>query len=255
MITETEVPWKEIDEKSMHTATTFLFYGGAGSGKTYLLGQFPNPLILACDPGPTGGARSALLSWERLPEGERGTRPKIAKIFSYDQLNSLLPKLEAFAGKSEGFTTLAVDSLSYLQRIIMQDVMRKSGRETPQFADWGLSQERLRNLISKFADFKCFTVLTATEQIQKDEIIGKLIGSPNLPGKLAIELPQACDVVCRLFVVSSLTPQGKVVKYKFSSTPDDIWVARDRTGTLPIEGDTNINSFKHLLKLETETEV
>ena len=107
----------------------------------------------------------------------------------------------------------------------------------------------MRNLINRLADFKCTTVLTATEQTQKDENVQKILGGPDLPGKLTRELPQACDVVLRLFVTTSLTPQGEKVNYRFQSTPDEIWVARDRTGTLPARGDSSLEVFKPLLKL------
>lgn len=236
-IPQTEIlPWIELHEEDVFETTTFLFYGTTGSGKTYLSGQFPNPLILACDPGQYGGSMSA-----------KKFNPKVIRITSYDQLLSLLPTLERYIKKE--IDTIVIDSVSYLQRIVMNNILIKTGRETPRFDEWNLLVERMRNLINKFADFKCFTVLTATEQIQKDEITGRLIGSPNLPGKLAQELPQACDVVCRLFVTSSLTPSGKQIKYRFQSTPDDIWISRDRTGTLPPEGDTKIEMFQHLLKL------
>lgn len=245
------VPWSEVSDEDMNSAITFLFYGQSGSGKTYLTGQFPNVLILACDPGPTGGAKSALHAWEKLqPEWDK---PKIVRIKTYEQIMDLLPQLSKWVNQPEGFETIAVDSVSYLQRLVMTNLLSKTGREIPRFEEWGLCQERMRNLISRLADFKCTTILTATEQVQRDELLGKLLGTPNLPGKLSTELPQACDLVLRLSVSTSMDSKGNdIVKYRFQSVPDDIWVARDRTGTLPVRGDSCYDSFKHLINLNKE---
>ncbi|MBT9170259.1 MAG: hypothetical protein DDT18_00598 [Actinobacteria bacterium] len=226
--------WKTLEPNVVPGTSSFLFYGASGTGKTRLVGQFPDVLILACDPGRDGGAISA-----------RQFEPKVIVIRDYTQLTDLLANLQPMAGKE--FKTLAIDSLSYLQRIVMNNILKKSARETPRFDEWNLSAERVRNLINVFADFNCYTIFTATEQMTKDEISGRLIGGPNLPGKLAVELPQACDVVCRLSVSTSVTAKGPAIAYRFQSVPDDIWPGKDRFGVLPAMGETSIEAFKPLL--------
>ena len=249
LIEEEKKPWTELTNEELEGPPTILLYGASGSGKTYLSGQFPNNLILACDPGPTGGAKSALLAHERLEL--KWDKPKIVKVTSYDQLMNLIPQLDPYAHREGGFDTITADSISYLQRIVMTNLLSKTGRETPRFEEWGLCVERMRNIINRLADFKCTTILTAVEQTQKDEYTQRIMGTPDLPGRLARELPQACDVVLRLYTVSSLDPSTgqDIIKYRFQSTPDDTWMARDRTGILPPRGDSNLESFKELLKL------
>ncbi len=228
-------PWIILGEDDEITAPTLLFYGASGVGKTRLVGQWPDVLILACDPGAYGGAISA-----------RKFRPKVKIIRSYQEIFDFSLTCQKYIGKE--IKALAIDSLSYLQRIIMADILTKSLREVPRVDEWGLCAQRMRKLIVKLSEYNCVTIFTCTEQIVKDEISGKLIGGPNLPGKLAQELPQACDIVLRLSATTSLSEEGVKVVYKFQSTPDDIWYAKDRLNILPPMAEVDIKHFEPFFK-------
>lgn len=202
----------------------FLIYGASGTGKTTLASYFPKPLFLSCEPGVLGGALSAVKN-----------DPLFVKIDTYKQLMDILPKLKEYAKKE--FETIVVDSMSYLSRIVMNSILQTINKEIPRFEEWNLSAERIRRIINYITDIGVNVVFTAVDSITKDEICGKIFGAPDLPGKLAKELPQACDIVLRLFVTSSYTSDGKKkVNYMYQTTPDDIWFARDRTNLLPAEG-------------------
>jgi hypothetical protein len=252
---EVQFPWTEINESCSDLALKqkiFLFYGNSGSGKSYLSAQFPKPLILACDPGDLGGSLSTVKF-----------HPKHLKVSNYYDLINLMPKLKDWAGKE--FKTLIIDSTTYLSRTVMDLVLKTVNREIPRFEEWNLMVTRMRTLINNFAEMNCDVIFTATEDMDKDKLTQKIYGGPNLPGQLATELPQACDVVLRLFAVSSYNSKmQREVHYKFQSVPDEIWFARDRTGTLPSEGVLGSNPhvlgtsiregfehFKHLFPKES----
>lgn len=248
----TDYPWKTLQEEpNEELQRIFLLYGQSGTGKTELSGQFNQVgkglLLVSCDPGALGGALTALKY-----------NPKHLKINDYRHLNEVFPKVKEGAGKE--FSVICVDSISYLNRLVMQSILQTVGREIPRFEEWNLAAERTRNIVKQFTELNCHVIFTATQDTMKDEVTGKLQGGPNLPGKLAIELPQACDIVLRLFTTTGYNTQMKMeVTYKAQSVPDNTWFARDRTGTLapefllgsnPDKGIKGFDSFKHLFKNE-----
>lgn len=216
-----------------------LLYGTSGSGKTYLAAQFPEPLFLACDPGPLGGLSSV-----------RRFSPLYKRVQRYEDLLNALPVLRREAGRA--FQTVVVDSVTYLQRIVMQQILSRTGREIPRFEDWNLCVERLRHLIVSFGELNCNLVMTALELLSKDEFTGRLLGHPNVPGKLAQELPATVDIVLHLYTRTGYTAQGqRQVQYMFSSAPDEIWVAKDRTGLLPKEAPASWESISILFSAKS----
>ena len=230
---------------------TFLIYGGSGSGKTVLSSLFPNPLFISVDAGAMGGLLSAVSQME-------GSIKQV-KLTSYQQLVGLLPALERDAKKV--FHTLVLDSLTSFNQLVVRDILMLSAKETPVFADWNLAVARMRNIINKLASLGSHLILTATEQIQKDENSGKIIGLPNLPGKLAHEAPAGVDIVIRTHVRSGYDAKTmkRKVTYVGSTAPDDLWYAKDRSATLPAElmlsdeqGKPTFKTLEHLFEKRGE---
>lgn len=205
---------------------SLLLYGQSGVGKTRFAAQLPAPvLFLSCDTGVLGGLTSALQF-----------KPLQIRISTFQQLQQILPIVEKDAGQV--FRTIVVDSLTSLQRIVMASILQVTGREIARFEDWNLCVERIRNIVNKVGSFNCNVVFTCTEQLVKDEVLGKVMILPNLPGRLAQELPAAVDIVLYLFTRTGYNSQGKKeVKYVAMSTPDEMRVAKDRTCMLPKEGE------------------
>ena len=234
-----EFPWKTKSSDDEWHQRTFLFYGPSGSGKTRLASQFPGALILSCDPGVMGGAASAIDGVKQM------------KISSYEQLLSLMPILQEQAGKE--FKTLVIDSVTYMGKLSLAHILKSAGREMPRFDEFNLNYQRVTRLINNLSELNCHIVFTAIDKMDKDETTGKMWGGPDLVGKLAKELPQAVDVVCRLFTSSGYNSTGKMeVKYKFKSVADDTWNAKERAepgkNILPPEGETNFEAFKPFFK-------
>ncbi len=198
-----------------------LFYGASGTQKTRTAAQWPDPLFLSCERGEHGGLIAA-----------REFHPKQIRVESYPQLITLLPQLQRDGGTK--FKTIVLDSITYFQKLTMAQVLVSSGREIAQIADWGLSSERLRTIINTLSNIKAHFIIIATEQMVRDEISGKIMGLPNVPGKLAHELPAGVDLCLRFHTRGSLDNEGKsTTKFYIQSAGDDTWVAKDCSGLLP----------------------
>jgi hypothetical protein len=242
---EPEFPWVTLEEdKEEEFQRVMLFYGRSGVGKTKLAAQFwvndLPPLILGFDPGELGGSLSAL-----------EYKPLHMKVNNYEYLmDGLFPMLKEHAGKK--FGCVVVDSASYMARMVMASILRKINKEIPRFEEWNLLAERMRKICVTFTELPCHVIFTAVDVIQKDEITGGLFGGPDLPGKLAKELPQHCDVIAKLEVNSELKMEGKkavrVGVYTYTVVGDATYVAKDRTGLLEATGPTEFESFKVLFK-------
>lgn len=237
------VPYYVEATQSEISQYLFLFYGGSGSGKTRTAAQFNalgRVLFLSCDTGQMGGLRSGLQF-----------NPLQVRLTSYTHLTGLYDRLERDA-KAGVFKTLVLDSLTSLNQLIMRDILAPAFRETARFDDWGLTVARMRSVINKLASFGCHVIFTATEETKKDETIGKLMGLPNIPGKLAVEAPAGVDIVLRFHTRQTFDPTTakKKVIYLAQTAPDEIWYAKDRSATLAPElviPETGaFNLFKHL---------
>jgi hypothetical protein len=211
--------------------------------------MFPSPvLFLSTDAGVMGGMLSAV-SLKR--EGHTLLQ---ARITSYSQLTTLYGSLEKDF-KSKVYRTLVLDSLTTLNQLIIRDILMMTAKEVPVFQDWNLAAARMRTTINKLAGIGAHTIFTATEQIVKDEQVGRLMGLPNLPGKLAQEAPAGVDIVLRLKTRTGFDAQSgkQKVRYVAQSAPDEIWYAKDRSATLapeiPLSDDQGKPSFAALAHL------
>lgn len=220
-----------------------LLYGKSGVGKTRLASQFwvndLPPLLLSFDPGELGGAMSAL-----------EFKPLHRRIRSYEEFFQLIPRLEEDAGKK--FGVVIADSMSYFARMSMNDILAKINKEIPRFDEFNLNAERVRKACKMITDLGCHVIFTAINSYQKDEVTGGVLEGPDLPGKLAKELPQYCDVTAKLDVSSEMKVEGKKVVrsaiYTYTVVGDTTFEAKDRTGLLDASGFSEFENFKVLFK-------
>ncbi len=167
-------------------------FGDNGTGKTYTIGTFPKPIILALDPGYsvlTQLPNAADIMVARIPDPER---PKVGRL---RQLWDWLLWLEAGDHDRE---TAGLDSITELHKIILAAVMTKPRQRpapgVPDTDDYVEANEKLRTIIRFARDLPMHVVFTAHHKMikKKDDLVGI---RPDLSEKLSTELGGACDFV------------------------------------------------------------
>lgn len=197
-----------------------LIYGDSGVGKTHFAGtadddERTSPLLFLDCEGGTATIR-------HKPEID------VVEIRSMDKLQEVQNKLVMNPGY---YKTIAVDSLTELQKIDMAEIMRKvmqspQGRnreeEVPSQREYLISQAHIRMTIRSFRDLEANVIFTALARTDQDVSDLSVATRPNLPNKQASEAPQFFDMVGYYYadikggeVVRKLQLQGtKKVKAK-----------------------------------------
>lgn len=163
------------------------------------------------------------------------------------------------------YKTVVVDSLSELQKILMQGVMREvvkkdSDRDpdVPGIREWGKNGAQVRAFVRAFRDLPCNTIFTALAEESKDERSGINKVRPALPGKLKAEVAGYVDIVLYMYSRDTQIPGSKEreIKSLVLTQGTERQVAKDRSGSLPlvIESPTMANISKYMKGNGHETE-
>lgn len=155
----------------------------------------------------------------------------------YIQFLSKLMQLKKLAEKKEfPYDVGIVDTGQGLYRSFLQHITRLGNREEkPQIQDWGLAQDRMRDALKELMRLPWHFFCIFHEQMEKDEISGRVIGRILLAGRnFPEEVPAMFNMFLR-FVVTAQKDKEETVKV--STTPTTIWPASQKFGNalLPIE--------------------
>jgi len=224
-----------------------LIYGESGSGKTRLSGS--------ADEVPA--MRKVLfIDVEGGTLTLRDTYPNIdsIRVRSWPQMQEVYDVL--YAG-NHGYTTIVIDSLTEVQKMSMDTVMRKliednSDRDAdmPGIREWGINIEHTRKFVRGFRDLPLNTIFTALVQSEKNARTGASKRKPSLSGKVKDEVAGFLDIVVYLYTKEI----DQVNKRMLLCGQTEDTVAKDRSNSLPltIENPTMSAIWKHLHNEETE---
>lgn len=168
----------------------FLVYGQSGSGKTYSLRTAKKPLFVdSFDPGG-----SVVLS-DLIEKGQAVVRSEFEledpkHPSSFEKWDKAFDELEK-AGVAGQFGTYVLDSATTWGQACLNYVMKKAGRAggTPQQNDWYPQMVLMEAGIRRIFALPCDVIFICHDDVQKDEIVGKLSRAPMLTGKSKTRIP------------------------------------------------------------------
>lgn len=225
-----------------------LVYGESGVGKTPLLLTTQGKVVMvSLDPGGTMSVRHDIGSkiFPIMLEDEDIRNPHIMKDF-----NRELAKLVSggvIDSLAEEGGTLAIDSISSLERAALRSILVENNRQlgTPSQPDYGKAMTLVENVLWEVLNFPCNVVLLAHAQVDKDDLSKTYIG-PLLIGKSSKRVANIIDEVWYMGVKLDGT------RYLRTST-DGLIICRSRlnipdpeTGKRPLSSEEEPN-IKNIL--------
>lgn len=208
-----------------------MIYGNPGAGKTHLCGTaedhpMTKPILLFDVEGGTTTLR-------------KRDDISVVRVKNYAELWNPLAELSQM--NEIPFRTVIVDSVTELQKMDIGNLMKIAAAENgnldadvPDMKRWGKSGNRIRAVVRRLRDMNCNTVFTALAQTKRDTD-GTVSSMPDLPGKLAADIPGFIDVVGYLYVD---TNDANEIERRLLTQPTSRYMAKDRTDTL---GQVTIN--------------
>ncbi len=236
------LPIQRVKEKT--AKINMLIYGESGAGKTRLSGSADDVpemrRVLFID--VEGGI---LTLRDTFPEVES------IRVRSWEEMQSVYDELYK---NLHDFTTIVIDSLTEVQKMSMDKVMRKlveeygdDANEVPQIREWNINIEQTRKFVRAFRDLPVNTIFTALVSVEKNPHKGTIRRKPSLSGKVKDEVSGFLDVVSYLYIKEV---DGNVRRMLQCGQTEET-VAKDRTNNLPlVVEDPDMFSIWNLLNVK-----
>lgn len=204
-----------------------LVYGESGVGKTRLGGS---------SDGVPDLRRTLVIDVEGGTLTLRDTYPEVetVRVKSWTDMQGVY---DALFNEKHDFTTLVVDSLTEVQKMSMDGIMRKlveeyedRSAEVPGLREWNINLEQTRKFVRAFRDLPMNTIFTALVKSEKNPRTGAMKRKPSLSGKLADEVAGFLDIVAYLYAKEI---DGENKRLLLCGQTEDT-VAKDRSNKLPM---------------------
>lgn len=209
-----------------------LIYGEPGVGKTRLVGTAQDTeetlplLILDVEGGVTTLRRKQEI--DVLPVRSMEDVLRIHK----DLHNSIEGE---GTEKHMYYKTVAIDSLTELQKLDMRFIMAELVQRRPDLdpdvpspREWQKSQEHIRRIVRGFRDLPCNVLFTCHSATVKDESTNLTMIFPDLPGKMRTQVAGFLDIVGYMY--TAVDGDNVIRKIQFAKTRT--LIAKDRTDSL-----------------------
>lgn len=211
MTVDIAIPENLMDLSAMAApkVSRILIVGDSGTGKTHFIGTMPKPFIADFDRG------LATLQGHQTAKGIAYTK---------DEWGKFKQELEKWRQTARyGAETFALDSLTMASEAAMHHVLKKNGRANaqPTIADWGEAIREVKDALDWISTLPVNVVVTAHNQLEKDEVLGDIQNRPLIFGKdLPARLGIWFDEVYATTVTSTLKEGKTQSEYRLQVRPD-----------------------------------
>ena len=217
-----------------------LGYGDSGAGKTTFGVSMAKTF---------GEEKSYIMNFEPeynlLPYMTAGLT-KVAfdnyKIGQYDAMLKKIVDLKRMTPFPYDF--VHVDGGNSMHKLILADILSRNNRSDSDGAriqDWGLAAERMKSRINEILELPCWVYMTFHEQLEKDELSGKVKGKILVSGKF---LPDEIPALFNMFFHFIVKPvAGKMPVRMIATAPDFTYPAGDKTGALSFEEEPDFSKI------------
>jgi hypothetical protein len=125
---------------------------------------------------------------------------EVVQVRSTNEMVDILNDLKADNGKT--YKTVAVDSLTELQKLNIAEIMRtvdgnKQDPDVPSPREWGKTLVHMRKICRAYKDLPCNVIFTALAVRKRDDD-GVVMIKPAMQGAALDEIPAFFDVVAYL---------------------------------------------------------
>jgi len=196
-----------------------LVWGPPGGGKTWFAGTFPKPFVFDFDGGITT-LTGLDVEYERFDPKD----PQAYRAFDL--------RLKAFeTNPPKERETVVLDSLTTLQEVVETQVQMVNGHigQPMQLQEWGQVIDKLTDTMYRMCHLVekgYHIVVTAHEQIEKDEVLARLVVRPLVVGKaLPARLPLWFDEV---YYAYGTRGKDSKTAYYLQTQPDALHLAKSR---------------------------
>lgn len=199
-----------------------LMYGPPGSGKTWFIGTMPGVYIVSLDKGLIGLRLAGVVA-----DG--------CTVDTFDELQQVVSEIAA-GTRAPKAKAIALDHLSAVTDLAVTSVKMKTGKKAMDRSTWGTVADYVRMLTKQFADIadirNVHVCVAAHEKIEKNEIIGSVLGTPDTVGKFAMSVGGLFDLYLYSRQEVGWEAGKQVESFTVNTVDYQEFKAKDRTGVL-----------------------
>lgn len=203
------------------------FYGKSGVGKTWMalaLAKHFKTFLIFSERSDT-----SIRSYPDFDQIEHNL--EYVDVYSWEETKRAF---EYVTENQNKYQFVIVDSLTDVNKRIIEDLTENSKEEMLSMRQWGQVTSRMERFIRFVRDLRTNVVFVCLSTSEKNELTGEVCQFPSMTGRLKEEMPAYLDINGYMYTYDDKDNPGTVARaIQFVSTPRAI--AKDRTNRLTYE--------------------